>query len=96
MATARVSGKRSYDDFLGSPYGNFGYSAHAGRNVERRAEAETMDFMDDVLPTSKRSKHDDEAAESSTPSTQATLVSSAVQTLPKLATSEDRTWFFSF
>lgn len=90
MATARVSGKRSYDDFLGSPYGNFGYSAHAGRNVDRVAsDVETMDFMDDVLPSTKRPKHDDEAAQSSAPSTQANLIASAVQSLPKYTSSED-------
>lgn len=92
MAAARVSHKRSYDDFI-TPYGSFGYSAHAGRNVESVA-AEKMDVMDDFVPTNKRSKyafHDDESANVSAPSTQATLAAKAVQSMPTLSATNERT-----
>ena len=92
MATARVSHKRTYDDFI-APYASFGYSAHAGRNVEAPAP-EAMDVMEEVVPMNKRSKyafHDEEAAQISTPSTQAKLASKAIESFPVLATTEDRT-----
>lgn len=92
MAAARVSHKRSYDDFI-TPYASFGYSAHAGRNVET-VVPEKMDVMEDLMPTNKRAKyaiHDDETAITSTPSTQATLAAKAVQSMPKLSSPEERT-----
>lgn len=134
MATARVGGKRSYDDFLGTSYGGFGYSAHAGRNVEVAARprfsasqhgsvvqgqeeaasssfarpssptspnhlAERMDsiMMDSVMPSTKKTKFlaADDENQSSTPSTQAQLISRAVQSLPKLTYSDDCTFLSS-
>lgn len=96
MATARVSHKRSYDDFM-APYGDYGYNAHAGRNVQT-LRTETMDTMDEAVPVTKRSKFalHDEAAQTSQPSTQANLIAHALQTLPQLTTAEDllnpQTW----
>jgi hypothetical protein len=91
MATARVSHKRSYDDFM-APYGDYGYNAHAGRNVQT-LRAEPMDTMEEVMPSNKRSKFilSDDTDIISQPSTQATLIARAAQTLPKLSSPEDCT-----
>lgn len=89
MATARLSHKRSYDDFL-TPHGGFGYSAHAGRNVEQYG-AEMMDVLDEVVPVAKKAKfalHETEVASVSQPSTQAKLAAQAQETLAKLTCSE--------
>lgn len=93
MATARLSHKRSYDDFL-EPYGGFGYNAHAGRNVQAW-KPEMMDVMDEVVPAAKKSKfllHDEESAQSSTPSTQATIAAKISESLPKLTRTDERTF----
>lgn len=92
MATARLSHKRTYDDFL-TPHGGFGYSAHAGRNVEQYS-SEMMDVMEEVVPTSKRTKfaiQDDDSSLVSMPSTQAKLAAKAQATLDKLSGAETRT-----
>jgi len=57
-----------------------------------------MDTLEEVMPSNKRSKFalSDESAQPSQPSTQATLLSRAAQTLPKLTSPEDllnpQTW----
>lgn len=89
MATARLSHKRTYDDFL-TPHGSFGYSAHAGRNVERWNEA-SMDVMEDVVPQNKRAKfamHEDDSPQTSQPSTQARIAAKVQESLRKLNTAE--------
>lgn len=96
MATARLSHKRTYDDFL-TPHGAFGYSAHAGGNVEQYSP-EMMDVMEEVVPVNKRAKfalHEEEAAQVSMPSTQARIAAQAQETMSKLNYSETCTFAIS-